>query len=166
MTESINSVYIGLGSNLNSPAKQLEAALNTLAQQPNCELIRHSSFYCSKPVGPQDQPDFVNAAALLKTSLSPENLLKALQLIESEQGRIKKRHWGERTIDLDILLFNNKIIDTPDLTVPHKEIGNRDFVLKPLLELDPALSLPNGTSLYSLLQKCPDNQLHLYPGRV
>lgn len=163
MTTSINSVYIGLGSNLNNPAKQLETALSTLEQLPSCELIRHSSFYCSKPVGPQDQPDFVNATALLKTTLSPKNLLKTLQLIENEQGRVKKRHWGERTIDLDILLFNKDIIDTPDLTVPHKEIGNRDFVLKPLLELDPNLLLPDGTSLNTLLQSCPDNQLHLYP---
>lgn len=164
MTKSINNVYIGLGSNLNKPVKQIEAALNTLAKLSACELIRHSSLYCSKPVGPQDQPDFVNAVALLRTTLSPQELLKALQLIESEQGRIKTRHWGERTIDLDILLFDNQAVDSSDLTVPHKEIGNRDFVLKPLLELDPELALPNGTSLKSLLQSCPDNQLHLYPG--
>lgn len=166
MTNLTNNVYIGLGSNLDDPAKQLEIALSTLAQLTNCELTCHSSFYCSKPVGPQDQPDFVNAAALLRTTLSPEKLLKTLQQVEREQGRIKKRRWGERTLDLDILLFNQETINTPDLIVPHKEISNRDFVLKPLLELDPALSLPDGTSLLSLLQKCPDNQLHLYPGSV
>lgn len=156
-----SSVYIGLGSNLNQPASQIETALHTLSQLPACELIRHSSFYGSRPVGPQDQPDFVNAAALLETTLSPGDLLKSLQLIERNQGRIKKRHWGERTIDLDILLFNHITINTPDLIVPHKEIGNRDFVLRPLLELDPDLTLPDGTTLYSLLQSCPDNSLHL-----
>ncbi|MFD2230797.1 2-amino-4-hydroxy-6-hydroxymethyldihydropteridine diphosphokinase [Alkalimarinus sediminis] len=162
MTKSTNTVYIGLGSNLNEPAKQLETALRTLAELPNCELIRHSSFYCSKPVGPQDQPDFVNAAAQISTTLSPESLLKQLQLIEQGQGRIKKRHWGERTIDLDILLFNSDLIDLPELSIPHKEIGNRDFVLKPLLELDANLALPDGTSLHSLLQQCPDNRLQLH----
>ncbi len=164
MKKSISRVYIGLGSNLNNPAKQLETAIATLAKLPDCELISHSSFYSSRPVGPQDQPDFVNAAAQLNTRLYPEKLLEALQLIESEQGRIKKRHWGERSIDLDILLFDSLVIDTPNLTVPHKEISNRDFVLKPLLELNPTLTLPNGTNLQALLQSCPDNQLHLYSG--
>ncbi|UZE95876.1 2-amino-4-hydroxy-6-hydroxymethyldihydropteridine diphosphokinase [Alkalimarinus alittae] len=164
MKESISNVYIGLGSNLDEPTKQLKVALSTLAKLPATELISHSSFYSSKPVGPQDQPDFVNAVAQLKTTLSPEALLQQLQTIERNQGRIKKRHWGERTIDLDILMFGNQTINTPELTVPHKEISNRDFVLKPMLELEPTLALPNGTSLLSLLQSCPDNQLHLCSG--
>lgn len=162
MKEASHSVFIGLGSNLDQPANQLKQALKLLAQLPDTELLSHSSFYGSKPVGPQDQPDFINAVAQLNTTLSPEILLQQLQAIEQQQGRIKKRHWGERTIDLDILLFGQTEIDTPNLTIPHKEISQRDFVLKPLLELEPQLSLPNGTRLSSLLPLCPDNQLHLY----
>ncbi|WP_250656489.1 2-amino-4-hydroxy-6-hydroxymethyldihydropteridine diphosphokinase [Alkalimarinus coralli] len=162
METQLNRVYIGLGSNLNEPANQLRQALVTLEQHPHITLVVHSSFYGSKPVGPQDQPDFVNAVALLETSLTPEALLEALKLIEKRQGRIKKRHWGERTIDLDILLFGDIVMDTPDLTIPHKELANRDFVLRPLLELNNNLSLPDGTLVSALLQTCPDNQLRVY----
>lgn len=156
---STELVYIGLGSNLDSPIKQLDQALASLSQLPSSTLLSSSSYYGSKPVGPQDQPDFVNAAALLQTALSPEALLTQLQMIERNQGRIKKRHWGERTIDLDILLYGNLILNSEQLTIPHSELANRDFVLRPLLELDASLALPNGTPLSSLLDTCPDNQL-------
>ncbi len=152
-------VYIGLGSNLDSPVKQLDLALVSLSQLPSSTLLSRSSYYGSKPVGPQDQPDFVNAAALLQTALSPEALLTQLQIIERNQGRVKKRHWGERTIDLDILLYGNLILNSEQLTIPHNELANRDFVLRPLLEMNASLTLPNGTPLSSLLDTCPDNQL-------
>jgi len=152
-------VFIGLGSNLNAPKKQLDQAIKSLSQLPSCTLTAHSSYYSSKPVGPQDQPNFVNAAALIKTTLSPIALLKHLQAIELNQGRVKKRHWGERSIDLDILLYGDRSIDSEDLIIPHKELKNRDFVLQPLLELDENLELPDGASLRSLLAICPDNQL-------
>lgn len=159
MNNSEIEVYIGLGSNIGSPSQQLDQALTSLSQLSSSVLIAHSAFYTSKPVGPQDQPDFVNAAAKLKTTLSPDALLKQLQLIEINQGRIKKRHWGERCIDLDILLYGNNTLNNEDLTIPHREIANRDFVLRPLLELNSDLSLPDGTTLHSLLKLCPDNQL-------
>lgn len=152
-------VFIGLGSNLNTPQKQLDQAIKSLSKIPSCSLIAHSSYYSSTPVGPQDQPDFINAAALIKTKLSPNDLLKQLQAIEINQGRVKKRHWGERSIDLDILLYGNLSINSEALCIPHKELANRDFVLRPLLELDENLSLPEGTSLRSLLDICPDNKL-------
>ena len=152
-------VFIGLGSNLNIPKKQLDQAIKSLSLLPSSNLLAHSSYYSSKPVGPQDQPDFINAAALIQTKLTPPALLKHLQTIELTQGRIKKRHWGERSIDLDILLYDDISIDSENLTIPHKELANRDFVLRPLLELDANLTLPTGTSLRSLLAICPDNQL-------
>ncbi len=165
MTENTNAltlesqVFIGLGSNINTPQKQLDQAIKSLSQLPSCTLIAFSSYYSSKPVGPQDQPDFVNAAALIKTTLPPNSLLKELQAIELSQGRVKKRHWGERSIDLDILLYGNLSVDSVELSIPHKELANRDFVLRPLLELDESLALPEGASLRSLLEICPDNQL-------
>ena len=152
-------VFIGIGSNLNSPITQLDQAIKSLSQLPSSALVAHSSYYTSKPVGPQDQPDFFNAAALINTTLPPNSLLKQLQAIELNQGRIKKRYWGERSIDLDILLYGQQSIDSVELSIPHKELANRDFVLRPLLELDKNLTLPDGTSLRSLLAICPDNQL-------
>lgn len=152
-------VFIGMGSNINNPEKQLDQAVKSLSLLPHSTLMAHSSYYTSKPVGPQDQPDFINAAALIKTTLSPYNLLKQLQAIELNQGRVKKRHWGERSIDLDILLYDHLSIDSEVLTIPHKELPNRDFVLRPLLELNESLTLPDGTPLYALLAICPDNQL-------
>ncbi len=152
-------VFIGMGSNLNEPIKQLGQAIRSLSQLPSSTLVAYSSYYTSKPVGPQDQPDFINAAALIKTTLSPKSLLKQLQAVELNQGRVKKRHWGERSIDLDILLYGKQSINTAVLSIPHKELANRDFVLRPLLELDENLTLPDGRSLRSLLTICPDNQL-------
>jgi len=152
-------VFIGLGSNLNAPKEQLDQAIKSLSKLPLSTLIAHSSYYNSKPVGPQDQPDFINAVALIKTKLSPTSLLNHLQAIELNQGRVKKRHWGERSIDLDILLYGDLSIDSKELIIPHKELANRDFVLRPLLELDENLTLPKGSSLRSLLAICPDNQL-------
>ena len=104
------TAYIALGSNLNTPVEQLHSALNAISQLPNTHLVTASSFYKSKPLGPQDQPDYVNAVAKIKTELSPLALLDELQRIENEQGRVRLRRWGERTLDLDILLYGNEII--------------------------------------------------------
>ncbi|WKS98947.1 2-amino-4-hydroxy-6-hydroxymethyldihydropteridine diphosphokinase [Gallibacterium salpingitidis] len=143
----MNNVYIALGSNLNQPLQQLITALDTLRQQSEIELIAVSPFYGSKPLGPQDQPDFVNAVAQLHTSLSPLALLDLLQSIEQQQGRVRLRRWGERTLDLDILLFNQEIIENERLSVPHREMKNREFVLIPLLDIAPQLVLPDGKTL-------------------
>ena len=109
------TAYIALGSNLNTPVEQLHAALKAISQLPNTHLVTTSSFYKSKPLGPQDQPDYVNAVAKIKTELSPLALLDELQRIENEQGRVRLRRWGERTLDLDILLYGNEIIQNERL---------------------------------------------------
>lgn len=127
--------FIGIGSNLQNPVDQVKKAISALESLPDSRLVSVSSLYASKPQGPQDQPDFVNAVARLETGLSASNLLCALQSIEKKQGKVKKRHWGERLIDLDILLYDAVTIDTPELVIPHPELTNRDFVLLPLAEL-------------------------------
>jgi 2-amino-4-hydroxy-6-hydroxymethyldihydropteridine diphosphokinase len=153
-------VYIGLGSNLALPEKQLRAACVSLAELPGSELIRCSSLYRSQPMGPQDQPDYVNAVALIKTTLSPDNLLQHTQLIENQQGRIRKAdRWGPRTLDLDMLLFGQQQIDNEYLTVPHCGMKQREFVLYPLFEIAPDLILPCGEELSDLVIKCPKNGL-------
>lgn len=142
--------YIGLGSNLDDPEEQVRTACRALQQWPETRLTAVSSLYRSLPVGPQDQPDFINAVVALDTHLEAEPLLDRLQAQEQHQGRIRRRHWGERTIDLDILLYGDQLIDQPRLTVPHTELCNRSFVVIPLLEVAPRLTLPNGTPLASL----------------
>lgn len=152
--------YIGLGANLANPVQQLELAIAALRQVPHSRLVAVSSLYGSKPMGPQDQPDYVNAVAALDTSLSPEALLDALQNIEQSQGRQRKaERWGPRTLDLDILLYGEQIINTERLTVPHYGLKQREFVLYPLAEIAAELQLPDGTVLSSLLEQVPLNGL-------
>jgi 2-amino-4-hydroxy-6-hydroxymethyldihydropteridine diphosphokinase len=149
------NAYIGLGSNLDDPKNHVTQALEDLKQLPRSQLLLASKLYLSKPVGPQDQDDFVNAVALLMTELEPLALLDELQVIEQRHQRIRERHWGPRTLDLDLLLFGDQSIQNSRLTVPHPELSNRDFVVGPLFELCPKLTLPNGTPLLELLQQCP-----------
>ena len=149
-------VYIGLGSNLAEPLRQLQAALAAIAELPHSELVTTSSFYASDPLGPPDQPRYVNAVAALDTELAPLELLDALQRIEQEQGRVRKaERWGPRTLDLDILLFGQRLIDEPRLQVPHYHLHARAFVLYPLAELAPQLTLADGRQLSALLAACP-----------
>tara|TARA_Y100000034_G_scaffold57926_1_gene70689 strand:- start:2165 stop:2653 length:489 start_codon:yes stop_codon:yes gene_type:complete len=153
-------VYIGLGANLEAPVAQLHNAVKALSTLADCELEKVSLFYSSKPMGPQDQPDYVNAVALLHTTLSPEALLDELQRIELEQGRQRKdERWGPRTLDLDILLFGEQTINTERLTVPHYGLCEREFVVYPLLEVSPELKLPNGNTLADIAQQVPLNGL-------
>ena len=152
-------VYIALGSNLANPQEQLISALQSMNQLPGSRLVAVSSFYQSKPLGPQDQPDYVNAVACLETALAPLALLDELQRIEHEQGRVRLRRWGERTLDLDILLYSNHIIQSERLTVPHYDMHQREFVIIPLAEIAPYLSLPNGQSIQTLVQKFADHQM-------
>jgi len=156
---SVNTVYIGLGSNLANPVEQLKIALKSISELSNTQLNRCSSFYSSKPLGPQDQPDFVNAVCKISSELSPQELLYALQQIEQQQGRIKKRHWGERLIDLDILLYADQIIETENLTVPHSQIALRDFVLVPLNEISPGLVIPGKGTIESSLENLDESYL-------
>ena len=156
-------VYIALGSNLDSPHSQLDSALKAIAQHPDIQLIRVSSRYQTPPIGPQ-QPDFINAAVQLNTDLSPLDLLDALQTIEQQQNRVRSIHWGPRTLDLDILFYNNLVggslvgdslvIESERLTIPHPRIGERAFVLVPLMDLNPQLALPSGETVAQLLANC------------
>ncbi|OMH32046.1 2-amino-4-hydroxy-6-hydroxymethyldihydropteridine diphosphokinase [Motiliproteus sp. MSK22-1] len=155
--------YIGIGSNLNNPVEQAKQALAELSTINQSELLAHSSLYRSDPVGPQDQPDFINAVALLRTRLSPELLLDELQSLEKAHQRVRKQHWGPRTLDLDILLYGNQTIATPRLTVPHQFIGERSFVLYPLAEVNPEIILPDGSKLTDLLVNCPMGTLERLP---
>lgn len=133
----MEDVLIGVGSNLQDPAKQVLQAIDALKSLPESRFVQASRLYRSSPQGPQDQPDFVNAVVWLQTDLSPRACLLALQALEQAQGKVKKRHWGERLIDLDIVLFGDLEIDEPDLQVPHPQMWQRDFVLLPLQELQP-----------------------------
>ncbi|WP_316935942.1 2-amino-4-hydroxy-6-hydroxymethyldihydropteridine diphosphokinase [Halomonas sp. ANAO-440] len=151
-------VYVGLGSNLDEPATQVALALEALGELPLTQRVGVSSLYASRPVGPQDQPDFINAVAHLATRLSPLALLDQLQALEQRHRRVRQRHWGPRTLDLDLLLFGKQVIATPRLQVPHPEMKARAFVLVPLAELAPTLILPGGQSVTALAeqQRSPD----------
>lgn len=145
-------VYLAIGSNLASPLDQVNAALAALAEIPESQLVAVSDFYRTPPLGPQDQPDYLNAAVALETTLAPEALLNHTQRIELQQGRERKAHrWGPRTLDLDIMLFGDMQIDTPRLTVPHYEMKNRAFMLLPLAQIAPDLRFPDGDNLSELL---------------
>ncbi|MFZ6050195.1 2-amino-4-hydroxy-6-hydroxymethyldihydropteridine diphosphokinase [Pseudomonas sp. CR3202] len=157
-------VYIGLGSNLAEPVSQLRGALAALANLPQTRLATVSSLYASDPLGPPDQPRYVNAVAALDTGLTPLQLLDELQTIELAQGRVRKdERWGPRTLDLDILLFGQRRIDEPRLQVPHYHMHARAFVLYPLAEIAGDLQLPDGDSLQSLLDTCPFEGLERLP---
>ncbi len=159
-------VYIGLGSNLADPQRQLRGALQALAELPQSRLVTVSSLYASDPLGPADQPRYVNAVAALDTDLAPLALLDALQRIELAQGRERKaERWGPRTLDLDILLFGERLIDEPRLQVPHYHMQARAFVLYPLAEIaPPELRLADGRSLAELLAACPFSGLERLSG--
>jgi len=132
-----NKACVGLGSNLDNPAQQIIAAIRHLNLHDEIKVCKTSGVWCSKPMGPQDQPDFLNAVVQIKTSLSPDHLLNALQSIEKKQHRTKDRHWGPRTIDLDILTYEDIILDTAHLKIPHTGITERNFVLLPLQQIAP-----------------------------
>lgn len=151
-------VYVGLGSNLQQPLLQIQQALDELDELPNTRLSAVSNFYRSRAIGPE-QPDFINAAAVLNTELSPIALLDEFQKIEQEHQRKREIHWGPRTLDLDLLLYDQQQIDLPRLKVPHPFLTQRAFVLLPLLDLDKNLSLPNGNKLQDYLTQCQDQKI-------
>ena len=148
-------IYIGMGSNLAAPSEQLRNAIEAVAQLPQTELVGVSAFYQSDSLLP-GQPRYTNAVAALDSSLAPLKLLDALQAIENDQGRERNERWGPRTLDLDILLFGDRLIDEPRLRVPHYHMQARAFVLYPLAELAPSdLQLADGRLLGELLAECP-----------
>ncbi len=153
-------VYIGLGSNLADPAGQVSRALKSISEFENSHLHSCSSLYVSKPMGPQDQADYVNAVLCLHSTLPALQLLSMLQEVEQQHGRERKSNrWGPRTLDLDILLYGEDIIDLPNLVVPHYGMKLREFVLYPLHEISPDLRLPCGAQLDELLGRCDINGL-------
>ncbi|MBC2692111.1 MULTISPECIES: 2-amino-4-hydroxy-6-hydroxymethyldihydropteridine diphosphokinase [Pseudomonas] len=148
-------IYIGMGSNLAAPQEQLRNAVQALTQLPKTQLTGVSAFYQSDSLLP-GQPRYTNAVAALESALTPLELLDALQAIENQQGRERLERWGPRTLDLDILLFGDRLIDEPRLKVPHYQMQERAFVLYPLAELAPAqLELADGRRLSDLLAACP-----------
>lgn len=146
--------YVGLGSNLDQPRRQLLAAFDELAQLPQTRLAARSGFYRSAPLGYAAQPEFLNAVARLETGLAPEALLDALHAIERLHGRERSFPDAPRTLDLDLLLYGEVQIAGPRLNVPHPRMHERAFVLEPLLELDPQASVPGKGSAAGLLAAC------------
>jgi 2-amino-4-hydroxy-6-hydroxymethyldihydropteridine diphosphokinase len=144
--------WIGLGSNQDDPVRQLETALEELNDLPGCRVLRHSRIYRSPPWGPvTDQPDFANAVAELDTGLLPHELLMALQALENDHGRVRSERWGPRTLDLDLLLYDDLSMTTDDLTLPHPRLHERAFVLVPLAELAPDVQVPGHGKAGDLL---------------
>ena len=147
--------FIGLGSNLDQPTEQLRSAFQALDLITDTRLAAASALYTSDSLLP-GQPRYTNAVAAIDTALAPLELLDALQAIENDQGRVRKERWGPRTLDLDVLLFGDQVIDVPRLKVPHYHMHARPFVLYPLAELVPAdFRLADGRHLEHLLQDCP-----------
>ena len=152
--DSIHTAYVALGSNLGDKEANLRKALELL-QERGVEIVKTSTFISTEPYGVTDQPQFLNGVCEVRTSLVPLALLHTLLEIEQEMGRVRLRHWGERNIDLDLLLYEDVVLDTPELKLPHPDMQNRDFVLLPLAEIAPELVHP-------ILQKSIEELSNLY----
>ena len=152
--DSIHTAYVALGSNLGDKEANLRKALELL-QERGVEIVKTSTFISTEPYGVTDQPQFLNGVCEVRTSLVPLALLHTLLEIEQEMGRVRLRHWGERNIDLDLLLYEDVVMDTPELKLPHPDMQNRDFVLLPLVEIAPELVHP-------ILQKSIEELSNLY----
>src|SRR5690606_486764 len=159
-TTAVNA-YIGLGSNLENPRAQVEQAFAELADLPHTRLIATSPLYHSIAVGPGNQPDYINAVAHITTILEPLALLDQLQALEYRHQRVRIEHWGPRTLDLDLLLYADAVIDLPRLQVPHPYLNQRSFVVYPLAAIAPDLVLPCGTSIASLIERIPPDGLSI-----
>ena len=154
--------YIGLGSNLEDPPAQINKAVRALAMIPTTTVIADSGLYLSKPMmldSSDQQPDYYNAVVLIETQLAAHALLDHLQRIEREQGRVRGERWGARTIDLDILLFGDEVINDERLSVPHPGLHEREFVLYPLMNIDSTLTIPGRGKLEQLVENCSENGL-------
>jgi 2-amino-4-hydroxy-6-hydroxymethyldihydropteridine diphosphokinase len=145
--------YVALGSNLNSPRERVNEAFERLSRLPQIRSLMRSHLYRSRPMGPQDQPDYVNAAAGLLTLLSAPQLLQQLLDVERAMGRQRVQRWGPRIIDLDLVWMNDATISGPDLTIPHPGVSSRNFVLYPLADIAPTLDIPGHGSVQTLLRK-------------
>ena len=155
--------YIAIGSNLGDPVTQAKKAIAALKEVPEIQVVAESSLYSSTPMGPQDQPDYINAVVAIDTTLHPLELLDRTQAIELEHGRVRKaERWGPRTLDLDIILYGDLVHNCERLTVPHYGMKVREFVLYPLAEIAPDLILPDQTALQTLLRQVDRNGLAIW----
>jgi 2-amino-4-hydroxy-6-hydroxymethyldihydropteridine diphosphokinase len=145
-------VFLGLGANIGDRRRALDAALQALAGDGRVRVTRRSSLYETAPVGMVDQPWFLNVVVEIATPLSPEALLDLAQQVERDLGRTREIRWGPRTVDIDILLFGDRVMATPRLTIPHPEMSRRRFVVEPLVEIAPELRLPDGRRVRDLLE--------------
>jgi len=146
--------YLGLGSNLRSPVRQLRQAIAKLQKLPASTIVSISTIYISKPCGVRAQPNYCNLVVAMHTSLPILRLLHHCQTIENSHRRLRKKRWGARTLDIDLLLYGSQILNTPNLVIPHPHMLERDFVLVPLLEISPNIQLPNGQLLATYLPAC------------
>ena len=151
--------YVGIGSNLDDPAHHVRSALAELDELPHTRVVRQSSLYRSAPMGYAAQPEFVNAVAQLETGLPAERLLAELQQIEARHGRRRSFANAPRTLDLDVLLYGDAVLDLPALKIPHPRMHERAFVLAPLLDIAPDLSLPQHGPIRSLLASCSEQKI-------
>jgi 2-amino-4-hydroxy-6-hydroxymethyldihydropteridine diphosphokinase len=151
--------YIGLGSNLADPVAQVSQALEALGHLPKTRVVVRSSLYRSAPVGYLDQPDFINAVARLETELAPRVLLEELLALEQECGRTREFLNAPRTLDLDVLLYDDLVHHEHGLTIPHPQMHMRAFVLQPLLEIAPDCVIPGVGTAANAVKACNDQQL-------
>ena len=151
--------HVGLGANLADPVRQVQQAIRELAELPRTRLVRHSSLYRTAPVAEPDQPDFVNAVAVLDTALSPRELLQELLALEARHGRVRSKPNAPRTLDLDLLLLGSQVISEPGLEVPHPRMHQRAFVLVPLVEVTPEALIPGRGSAAELLAHLADQSV-------
>lgn len=157
-----HKVYIAIGSNLNNPIQQVKAAIGALAQLPKSQLLAVSQLYQSPPLEQDDQADYINAVAAVETSLHAHDFLTELEKIEILHGRTRNtRRWGPRVLDLDLILFDDLVINTARLIVPHPEFHKRAFVLVPLQEIAPELVLPSGKKLQELIDELLEIKLSI-----
>ena len=160
MSSNFQVAFVGIGSNLNNPQAQVRSAIKAIANSEDLFLERTSSLYSSPPMGPPDQPNYVNAVVRVKTSLGSMALLESLQGIEREHGRVRGgMRWGPRILDLDILLFGTQSTTTEKLQIPHPGMAERPFVVIPLAEIAPDLFLPNGVCVNDLATEMQDQIL-------
>ena len=156
--------FVGLGSNIGDGEAMLQRALEEVDQVPEIEVVRHSSFYLSAPLGMENQPHFTNAVAEVATSMTPGQLLTVLQAIEIKLGRTRDTgRWGPRTMDLDLLCCEQMVILSEELVIPHPRLHQRAFVLLPLLELDSELLIPGVGFARDCLSKLPDQGVRRIP---
>ena len=150
-TQAAAEAFIALGSNLNNPSAQLDEAVELWRQYKSCQIIKVSSYLRNPAVGPVEQPDFVNAVMSINTTLSPHALLDICLSIEQRMGRVRSERWGPRTIDCDIILYGQQVVNDDTLIIPHPQLQFRTFVYEPLLEICPTAKWPDGTPIQELV---------------